>query len=676
VSRKIIFGTLFVCVAALLPQSVFAARLFVGPTTGTFTVGSTFEVSLFLDTRGQSINAFSAELQFPPDKLQLVSPTAGKSIIGVWTAPPQFNNQAGTIDLAGGIPNGITTNQGLISTLTFRVKQVGTATLHFGDISRVLLNDGKGTDVLQGTQSGIYRLTLPPPAGPLVASETHPRQDQWYPASQAILRWANNNPVSGYSYVLSKSPVEAPDGISEGVSDSVAYKILADGTHYFHIKALRSGVWGGITHFAVNVDTEAPAEFPILVAPSSRTTSYTPVVQFQTTDVHSGIEHYEFKVVPLSPRSNSADASRIGSEQFFIEAEGKQILNLTLGSYDIIARAYDHAGNFREETERLTIATPLGLFVSNEGIHLGPATILWHWLFVAMAMLAGVLLVGAQRVRRWYETLVEHHARKELPHDVNQKLEELRAYRQKYGKLVVLLLLIGLSLFNSPRAISAATTAEFSPPVIQTASRSIANDEIFYVGGVTDVPKAEIVVYLQNLETGETLSETVVAGTNREWFYRYNSFLTTGNYLMWAQARVGEEVSPPSPQVRVQVRKTALEFGGSRFSYQFLYLGVSLLFLLIIIGLTTFIVVYTRRGRRRHHEFMREIREAEESVRRGFAVLRRDVEAELSLVHKMKASKELSDEEKQREGELLRDLSQIEKHIGKEIWDVERVQTS
>ena len=90
-SRKIIFGTLFVCVAALLPQSVFAARLFVGPTTGTFTVGSTFEVSLFLDTRGQSINAFSAELQFPPDKLQLVSPTAGKSIIGVWTAPPQFN---------------------------------------------------------------------------------------------------------------------------------------------------------------------------------------------------------------------------------------------------------------------------------------------------------------------------------------------------------------------------------------------------------------------------------------------------------------------------------------------------------------------------------------------------------------------------------------------------------
>jgi hypothetical protein len=52
--------------------------------------------------------------------------------------------------------------------------------------------------------------------------------------------------------------------------------------------------------------------------------------------------------------------------------------------------------------------------------------------------------------------------------------------------------------------------------------------------------------------------------------------------------------------------------------------------------------------------------------------LRRDVQAELAVVSKMKLTKELSQEEKQREGELLRDLDWVERMIGKEVWDVEQ----
>jgi hypothetical protein len=69
---------------------------------------------------------------------------------------------------------------------------------------------------------------------------------------------------------------------------------------------------------------------------------------------------------------------------------------------------------------------------------------------------------------------------------------------------------------------------------------------------------------------------------------------------------------------------------------------------------------------------MKEIHEAEESIRRGFAVLRRDVQAELAVVGKIKLTKELSQEEKQRESELLRDLDWVERMIGKEVWDVEQ----
>lgn len=70
---------------------------------------------------------------------------------------------------------------------------------------------------------------------------------------------------------------------------------------------------------------------------------------------------------------------------------------------------------------------------------------------------------------------------------------------------------------------------------------------------------------------------------------------------------------------------------------------------------------------------MKEIREAEESVRRGFAVLRRDIQAELAAVNKVKISGQFSPEEERFATQLLKDLEEVENYIGKEIWDVEKV---
>lgn len=242
------------------------------PTGGTYIVGSTFDVSVFLDTGGQYINALEVFLRYPPDKLQLVSPTAGSSIIDIWTTQPRYSNARGTVELRGGIPRGINVSDGLITTLTFRVKSTGSAVVRFTDETKLYLNDGQGTNVLYETNNGIYDLILPPPAGPIVVSETHPDQLRWYSNSTAVLSWANESDVDGYSYTLTKEPVVAPDDTSEGIRNSVAYKNLADGVHYFHIKALRNGKWGGVTHYALKIDTTAPAEFPLEISPSAKTT--------------------------------------------------------------------------------------------------------------------------------------------------------------------------------------------------------------------------------------------------------------------------------------------------------------------------------------------------------------------------------------------------------------------
>ena len=653
--KRIAFLGFFILLLFLSPAAASAARLFISPSSGSFVVGSTFNASIFLDTEDNLVNTFDVSVLFPPDKLQVVSPSAGQSITQVWTGPPQFDNQRGALNFQGGIPNGINIDQGLISEITFRIRRVGDAVIQFSDDSRVLLHDGKGTDALTNTQNGVYRLILPPPAGPIVASETHPDQTRWYSNSTFILNWSSDLSVGGFSYMLSDNPIDVPDNISEGVNTAVAYRNISNGTHYFHIKALRGDIWGGVSHFAINVDTEPPAVFPIQITPSSRTTSKNPAIFFETTDEHSGVSHYEYKLVSLNPGNDT------GGTPLFIESEGREILEVGVGRYDIIARSYDKAGNFQEVVKKLQVVAPIFQITGGEGGRVGRVI-----LVIAIAGLSAV----AFRMRRYYKGLAARRSSKELPKNVQEKLRELQKYRQRYGKIAAVIIL-AFSLFTSG---ANAQQSSLAPPFISTVSKNISNEEIFYIGGRTDAADTEVIIYLQNLKSGETLSETVTAGKNREWFYRHNTFLPTGEYLLWTQTKIGEQTSPPSPQINLSVQPTAIQFGASRFSFETLYLLFSILLVLVVIGLVVFIVIHARRGRRHHQEFLKEVREAEEAVRRGFAALRRDIEAELNLIKR--AGQSLSEEEKQKEVELLRDLERVEQYIGKEIWDIEHLESS
>lgn len=650
-----------------------AASLSVSPTTGSFPIDETFDVSLFLNTEEESINTIKASLEFPADKLQLVAPATGQSIISLWATYPQFSNTNGTILLQGGIPGGINTSQGLITKLTFRVKSVGTAMVKILGDSKILLDDGEGTDVLDNLNSGIYDLTLPPPKGPIVASETHPDQSKWYKYSDAVLIWTGDDPgVEGYSYVLNNNPTDIPDDIAEGTKDRVAYENLSDGRYYFHIKSLRDGVWGGITHFAVSIDATPPADFPIKILPSPTTSSRNPIVQFGTTDNLSGVDHYEIKIVPLN--SNTASMSGPEDQNFFIEADSPFVTPpLELGSYDVITRAYDKAGNLREETERLKIARALLEIAEGKGVMIkGLVTISWLWLFIILGLLIIASIYVAWRIRRRHHQLEHQISGKKMPPQIRKKLEELKQIQAKYGKLAIMLLIAGgLLFFGKP---TLAQEIELGPPLVTSVSRNISNEEIFYIGGKTDSPETGVIIYIQNLKSGETFSQDVVSDKKGDWFYRHSGFLSGGDYLLWVQGKTGEQMSPPSPQVKMAVQPTAIQFGTSRLSYGTIYVGAIVLLLAVLAGLIAYVIRQWRRVKRRHDTFTKEVGEVEEAIHRGFAVLRRDIEAEMAVIKKARMSKTLSEEEKLKEEHLLKDLEKIERHIGKEVLDVEKLE--
>ncbi|MFA6354346.1 MAG: cohesin domain-containing protein [Candidatus Paceibacterota bacterium] len=670
-------------------KAVGLASIYLGPASGTFTVGSTFTVSVYLNTGGQSVNAVEVNLKFPADKLQVVSPTAGKSLIQIWVNQPSYSNSEGTLKYQGAIPTpGINTEAGLISTVTFRVKDTGTATVRILDSSRVLLNDGRGTDFLSQTTNGVYSLILPPPAGPIVTSPTNLDQNKWYANKSAVLKWEAAPGTTGFSYILNNSPVDYPDDISEGMKTFVAYNNLADGIYYFHIKSLREGSWGGVTSFGIKIDNTPPAVFDIEISPSDSTTNRKPLISFDTTDQNSGIDHFELKIISLDKPASGTSAS-LDSAPFFIEVVSPYAQELELGRYDVVVRAFDQAGNFYQATKRLEVTNKLFDFVKNQGLKIGGSFVI-SWTVVWIFSIIIIILLGflARFVWIWHRK-IEHQleAGPMRNPDLAEKIKELKEKQKDYGvtnggpikSLIVfgLVFLVGLGMASSVSAAGATTKNDNSilivePPIISLFPTSISNDEILYVGGSTNIQNGEIIIYLQNIESGSAISQNVKADSRGTWFYSFPTFLDSGKYQLWTQLKAGEELSPPSPRIELEVAPTAVQVGGSRISFEKLYLTFLLILLIISLILIIWIVYHWYHRNKKRGQLLKEIKEAEESVRRGFLVLRRDIEAEINLIGRAKMSRELAVEEKIKEEKLLKDLDSVNSYIGKEVWDIEK----
>ncbi len=339
-----------------------------------------------------------------------------------------------------------------------------------------------------------------------------------------------------------------------------------------------------------------------------------------------------------------------------------------------MVRAFDQAGNYLQKTQRLQIITHIFDIVLNQGIKVRSNVIIsWMWVYIIIFIL--IIILGYLVRVFWTRHRMAHERLEsgELPDSVRRQLEELKTLKEKYQKTAFVLLLgiVGLaSLFLGPTA--RAETVELSPPIIDVVARNISNQDIFYISGSTEAAGSVVVVYLQNLQTGETGSHNVEVDKNGKWFYTHSSFLSGGNYMVWVQNKVGPVESPPSPQVELTVSPTALQLGSSRLSYAFVFLVIAIILFIILIILFGAMVYHYRTGKKKHAKFVEETRHAEELVRRGFALLHRDIQSEFKLLEQSKASRGLTEEEEELEQKIFRDLQTVKNYVGKELWEIEQ----
>lgn len=404
------------------------AGLRMSPSAGVFEVGSLIDVSLLLDTGNEAVNVVQAEVLFPADKLQVVNPATSTSFVSLWVQAPTFSNTDGKISLQGGVPNpGIKTTGGVISTATFRVKAPGKAQLRYTSASKVLRNDGEGTNILAGTVGAEFTLKVPPPAGPVVTSPTHPDVNQWYNNPNIQYTWEPTEGAEGYSHAFSQTAKQVPDDTIDTAETVASEQASSDGLWYFHVKG-KAVYWGGVSTYPVQIDMTPPATFTPTLDQSTMTTDDVATLTFVTTDGASGIDRYEVKQV-------SKDPANPGQNTLFVETTSPfPIGKLPAGDYDFIVRALDRAGNATDATVPLTVVAGGLPFYARTPFFRNAAVANITLLVLIILAITAITLIILRRVRirsTFHHDLLtlEHDAEKRAG-ELQRELEELQAVKR------------------------------------------------------------------------------------------------------------------------------------------------------------------------------------------------------------------------------------------------------
>ncbi len=334
-----------------MTQSAHAATLRVSPDTGVYTVGGTFTANVIINTQNKAVNAADGQLSYNPKELSVVSVSRASSIFNLWTQEPSFSNTLGTISFGGGSPTGYTGASGNILTITFRPLGAGNPKVTFKSGS-VLAADGLGTNVLTSMTGSSYTISavtsnpepeyIAPantPKAPVVTSTTHGNQETWYKNDAAELSWELPSGIIAVRTLLDTAPSTIPTIVYDEPIRSRTLEDLPQGISYFHIQFKNAEGWGRVTHFKIQVDSEAPSAFTV-----SEDTDFDPsnpkrTLQFTVEDI-SPVTRYKIQIDATDP-----------FEYLDEEETRKYVLpSIAPGHHTLIVEAFDGAGNSRVAT--------------------------------------------------------------------------------------------------------------------------------------------------------------------------------------------------------------------------------------------------------------------------------------------------------------------------------------
>ncbi len=292
---------LFCIVAVYSSTSVYAANLIISPSTGSYKIGETFSVNLYVSSNQDPINAVSAGITFSTETLELTSIKKIGSIITLWTEDPTFSNTSGRATLEGAILNpGFSGSQGKIVSLHFRVKKKGQGivTLSKGE---VLANDGEATNVLRTLGNATFILdgiadinnstdaVETDIAVPVIKSSTHPDSTAWYRSRDIVFDWNLPVDVTAVRTSYGEEEKDIPTRVYDPPVSNRSFTVSDDGVQFMHVQFKNQLGWGPVSHYRFQIDTVNPEKITATFPDGSTTYNPKPIIQVVATDTLSGI---------------------------------------------------------------------------------------------------------------------------------------------------------------------------------------------------------------------------------------------------------------------------------------------------------------------------------------------------------------------------------------------------
>ena len=147
-SKHNLFYRFIIFLFIFSPIITYAGDLYISPASGSFEEGKIFTATINVRSIDKSMNAASATILFPADKLEIISISKVGSIISFWAEEPKFSNINGTASFEGVVLNpGFIGSTGKLISINFKAKKSGPAYVSFSSGS-MLANDGEGSNIL------------------------------------------------------------------------------------------------------------------------------------------------------------------------------------------------------------------------------------------------------------------------------------------------------------------------------------------------------------------------------------------------------------------------------------------------------------------------------------------------------------------------------------------------
>jgi hypothetical protein len=422
-----------ISVFILLPIfTILAADLYILPSSKNLNVDDNLNITVYVDSIDQAMNAVSFKISYPEDLLKFVSLSKTGTIINLWVQEPKGGN--GEVFAEGIVLNpGFTGSRGKILNITFKALNSGKADISFVS-GAVLANDGFGTNILKNMKGGSYAISKVSVAKPSISylptpkitSPTHPDQEKWYNNNDPVFEWKVPEGVVEVRVLYGKNPDAIPTVRYSPPISKKSLTNIPDGTYWFNVQFIGEGIESNVGKFKFNIDTQPPIleEFSIGLLDTNSIK-----FKIKSKDEISGIDKIDIYL-------DNNLVSSTGTDVF-----ENIIKNVEPGRHIFKGVIYDKAGNSTQKEEIVSVPQPT---VKTEIVVQKDYTLYFILLFVLILLIIIVLIIYLTKHR---VEIIHKEIRKE-------QIETIRDYLRRHIKKTLQDLKHNISLLDEDPRLS------------------------------------------------------------------------------------------------------------------------------------------------------------------------------------------------------------------------------